>query len=136
MKDFQQLGSSFKNEKYSIKEKSVYTAEQNKMYKRACYGLKIYTQEELSTMHWSKKNRIKKVNARAQKEINLLKQERCIIKEPALRFGILLGARTMVRTSAQPQIAKNRQKTSLYSRKFSEVKPLLLKSGSLLLLVG
>ena len=32
MKDFQQLGSSFKNEKYSIKEKSVYTAEQNKMY--------------------------------------------------------------------------------------------------------
>ncbi len=78
MKDFQQLGSSFKNEKYSVKEKSTYTEAQNRMYKRACYGLKIYTQEELSNMHWSKKNRIKKVNARAQKEINLLKQERCI----------------------------------------------------------
>ena len=72
MKDFQQLGSTYKNVKDSI------TVKQNELYKRACYGLKVFTKEELAEMHWSKKNRISKVNLRAQKEINLLKQERCI----------------------------------------------------------
>lgn len=78
MKDFQQLGSSFDNVKYSVHEKTTISPKQNHLYKRACYGLKVYNEEELAKMHWSKKNRIKKVNVRAQKEINLLKQERCI----------------------------------------------------------
>lgn len=78
MKDFQQLGSTFKNVKYATFEQDPYSPKQNLHFKRVMYGLNVFTKEELDKMHWSKKKRIKKVNQRAQKEINLLKQERCI----------------------------------------------------------
>src|SRR5690606_33497345 len=43
---------------------------------RALYGLSAYNEEELKTMHWERKKRIRKVNKRAQKIINIFKQER------------------------------------------------------------
>jgi hypothetical protein len=74
---FQELGNKF----YSEKESSVQSyspQERKKLYERAIFGLNTYTEEELKKMHWQKKNRIKKVNKRAQRELNLLKQERLI----------------------------------------------------------
>lgn len=49
---------------------------QNLLYKRAVFGLTMYTEKELKKMHWEKKRRIKKVHQRAQESINLFKQER------------------------------------------------------------
>lgn len=45
------------------------------LYKRAIYGLSIYSNDDLKTMHWNKKKRIKHTSKRAQKSINILKQE-------------------------------------------------------------
>jgi hypothetical protein len=76
--DFQTFGNSFKGKRYSEYERDPYNKTQNFLYKRAMFGIKMYTQEELKTMHPDKKKRIKKVHARAQKELNTWKQEKFI----------------------------------------------------------
>lgn len=76
--DFQTFGSSLKGKRYSEYEKDPYNKHQNFLYKRAMFGLKMYTQEEIKSMHPAKKKRIKKVHARAQHELNIWKQERLI----------------------------------------------------------
>ena len=61
---------------YSLQfEKDPYSQQQNLLYKRAMFGLNIYSKEEIQQMHWQKRKRIKKVQIRAQKELNLWKQE-------------------------------------------------------------
>ena len=76
-KSFQELGS-VNNGKSFTEQEAPYSPYQNDLYKRALYGVKAYTEEELKTMHYHKQKRIKKLNFKAQKEINMLKQERII----------------------------------------------------------
>jgi hypothetical protein len=62
--------------KYSqVYERDPYSQVQNFLYKRAMFGLKMYTAEEIETMHWEKRTRIQKVYKRAQQVLNLWKQE-------------------------------------------------------------
>lgn len=74
--NFQTKGSSYKNKKYQRMsyEKDPYNTHQNHLYKRALYGLKAYTKEEVAKLHPQKAKRITKVNKRAQFVLNLYKQ--------------------------------------------------------------
>jgi len=56
-------------------EKDQYNQYQNFLYKRALFGLSIYTPEELQVMHVAKKKRISKVHKRTQEILNSWKQE-------------------------------------------------------------
>jgi len=56
-------------------ERDEFNAYQNFLYKRALFGLSVYSAEELSIMHWDKKKRIQKVHLRTQNVLNLWKQE-------------------------------------------------------------
>tara|TARA_R100001015_G_C4627696_1_gene187376 strand:- start:1139 stop:1627 length:489 start_codon:yes stop_codon:yes gene_type:complete len=47
---------------------------QHFLFKRVLHGLKMYSQEEVSNMHWDKKRRITKVWKRGQMVINQWKQ--------------------------------------------------------------
>jgi hypothetical protein len=47
---------------------------QHFLFKRVLHGLNVYTQEEINTLHWDKKRRIKKVWQRGQEIINIWKQ--------------------------------------------------------------
>jgi hypothetical protein len=48
---------------------------QNFLYKRALFGLKIYTPEELDAMKKEKRARINKIQRKTQKTLNVYKQE-------------------------------------------------------------
>lgn len=74
----QEFGSSYKGKRYSQYEQDPYSEYQNFLYKRALFGLKMYTQEEIKAMHTQKRKRIMKVHRRAQHELNLYKQEKFI----------------------------------------------------------
>lgn len=61
---------------YSLElEKDKYSEYQNFLYKRAMFGLKMYTPEEIKSMHWQKRMRIEKVHQRTQEKLNLWKQK-------------------------------------------------------------
>ena len=75
---FQEFGSSYKGKRYSQYEQDPYTEQQNFIYKRAMFGLKMYDLDELKSMHWQKKKRIKKVHKKTQDELNMWKQEKLI----------------------------------------------------------
>ena len=72
MSSYQKYGVSFKKVQF---EKDPFNSYQNFLYKRALFGLAVYQQDELEKMHWDKKRRIEKVHERAQKVLNLWKQE-------------------------------------------------------------
>lgn len=72
--DLQTFGSSFKGKRYS----DEYSEQQNFLYKRALFGLKMYKEKEIKAMHPGKVDRIKHVSSRAQQSINHLKQQRLI----------------------------------------------------------
>lgn len=77
--DFQTFGSSYFGKRYSTSyEKDPYSEYQNFLYKRALFGTKMYTQEELLKMHPDKKKRIEKVSSRTQNVLNIWKQKRII----------------------------------------------------------
>lgn len=48
---------------------------QELLFKRAMFGLSAYPKKKLDKMHWEKKRRIKNVNKKALKSVNMLKQE-------------------------------------------------------------
>lgn len=56
-------------------EKDSYNDHQNFLYNRALYGLSVYSQKELQEMPLEKKQRVTKLYKKAQKVINLWKQE-------------------------------------------------------------
>lgn len=58
-----------------VYERDPYSQQQNFLYKRALFGFKVYTAEELNTMHWQKKKRIQKVYSRTQNILNEWKQQ-------------------------------------------------------------
>lgn len=70
--DYQVYGKNHK--RYIEYEQEIYSPQQNFLYRRALFGLSVYTKEELETMHFSKKQRIEKVHARTQNVLNLWKQ--------------------------------------------------------------
>lgn len=84
--DFQLFGNSFKGKRYYNNEekpvmsyeKDVYTERQEFLFRKAIKGLHAYKLNEVKTMRADQIQRIKKVNARALSEINILKQERLI----------------------------------------------------------
>ena len=72
---YQQVGNKFKGKKFSNCEKDIFTPYQNLLYKRALFGLKVYDQKEVKKIHKQKKARIIKTHMKAQKSINVMKQE-------------------------------------------------------------
>ena len=58
-------------------EKDAFNTYQNFLYKRAMFGLSVYSQDELQKMNSDKKKRVHKVHARCQHVLNLWKQELC-----------------------------------------------------------
>ena len=88
--DFQTFGSSYKGERYSNKptyEQDPYSQQQNFLYKRAMFGLKMYSKEEVRKMSSKKRKRIIMFHKRTQKELNLWKQE-IIIKTTNTLFSL------------------------------------------------
>lgn len=75
LSEYQNYGSNYQKKRYSEYERDEFNSYQNFLYKRALFGLSVYAEEELSTMHWDKKKRIQKVHQRAQNVLNLWKQE-------------------------------------------------------------
>lgn len=55
-------------------EYSKFNPTQHFMFKRVLHGLNVYSKEEITSMHWDKKRRIKKVWRRGQNAINQWKQ--------------------------------------------------------------
>lgn len=84
LEEFQLYGSNFKGKAYSRYERDPYNKYQNFLYKRAMFGLKMYTPEEIKDMHWQKKKRIKKVHKRTQNILNIWKQQIVIAKTNTL----------------------------------------------------
>lgn len=77
LKDYQLYGNSYKGKRYQmIYEKDPYSQQQTFLYKRAMFGLSMYSQKEIKEMHWQKRARIVKVHKRTQKVLNLWKQEK------------------------------------------------------------
>jgi hypothetical protein len=56
-----------------------YNEYQDFLYNRALLGLLVYSQDEITNMHWKKRKRIVKVHTKAQILINTWKQEICNI---------------------------------------------------------
>jgi hypothetical protein len=73
LSDYQLYGK--KIERFVEYEKDEFNDYQNFLYKRALFGLSVYSKEEISIMHWDKKKRILKVHSRTQSVLNLWKQE-------------------------------------------------------------
>jgi len=63
-----------------IYEQDRFNAYQNFLYKRALFGLSVYSKEEIDAMHYAKKKRIAGVHLRAQKVLNICKKENIIEK--------------------------------------------------------
>ncbi len=73
LSDYQLFGN--RQSGYVEYERDEFNAYQNFLYKRALFGLSVYSVEELNIMHGDKKKRIVKVHGRTQKVLNLWKQE-------------------------------------------------------------
>lgn len=74
--EYQQKGNTSSKKRVSRYEVDKYSQVQNHLYKRALYGLKMFSAEELTLMHKDKRKRITKVHKRAQRSLNIMKQER------------------------------------------------------------
>jgi hypothetical protein len=66
---------SYKGQVYQEYAKDAYNTSQNFLYKRAMFGLSMYSEEELSKMPEQKKLRIVKVHRKCQTVLNIWKQE-------------------------------------------------------------
>jgi len=75
LEDFQLYGSQINDKKYTEYEVDPYNQYQNFLYKRALFGLKMYSPEEIAQMTAERKSRIVKLHRRAQKILNVYKQE-------------------------------------------------------------
>lgn len=75
LNEYQKYGNNYQQKRYVEYERDEFNQYQNFLYKRAIFGLTVYSPEELQTMHWDKKKRIQKVHARAQSVLNTWKQQ-------------------------------------------------------------
>jgi hypothetical protein len=88
---YQQQGS--KQKKYTQYEQHKFTAYQNLLYKRALFGLKMYSKQEQQTLNWKEKNKIKQMNRKAQQSINVFKQEKVNIMCDRLYKAVFPGSK-------------------------------------------
>lgn len=92
--NLQDFGATLKQH-YSQAEDSAHSQSyQTFLYKRALFGLSVYSPEEITEMHWNKRNRIEKVHARTQRELNLWKQTVMIEKVNRI-FSIFTNSKTV-----------------------------------------
>jgi hypothetical protein len=75
LEEFQQRGSENNGKRYMEYEIDPFNQYQNFLYKRALFGLKIYTPEELDIMKKEKRARINKIQRKSQRILNVYKQE-------------------------------------------------------------
>ncbi len=72
--EYQRFGNQYKRSHVEY-ERDKYNSYQNFLYKRALFGMSVYTEEEKAKMHTDKIKRISKVHERAQQILNIWKQE-------------------------------------------------------------
>jgi hypothetical protein len=72
---YQLHGTQINNRRYAEYEIDPFNQYQNFLYKRALFGLKMYSTEEVEAMQEKKKARINKIHKKTQKVLNLYKQE-------------------------------------------------------------
>ena len=82
--DYTLYGDTQRKKYYQQYDRSPYNQVQNFLYKRAMFGLSIFEQEEIKTMHPEKRHRIIKVHKRTQRELNIWKQK--IVKKNTDQF--------------------------------------------------
>lgn len=75
LEEFQQRGTESQGKRYMNYEVDPFNQYQNFLYKRAMFGLKVYTPEELAVMKKEKRARINKVHRKTQRILNIYKQE-------------------------------------------------------------
>ena len=75
LEEFQQHGPTNKGRRYMDYEVDPFNQYQNFLYKRALFGLKIYTPIEVDAMKKEKRTRICKIQRKTQKILNVYKQE-------------------------------------------------------------
>lgn len=64
--------SSFREARYQEGRLNDY---QEFLYKRAIYGLSVYTESQIKKMHWDKRRRITKIHKHTQDVLNVWKQK-------------------------------------------------------------
>jgi len=74
MQSYQLYGNPGRKQQV-VYEKDEFNPQQNFLYKRVLFGLGVYSEEELTKMHWDKKKRILKVHSRAQTVLNIWKHQ-------------------------------------------------------------
>jgi len=74
MESYQLYGNPGRKQQV-VYEKDEFNPQQNYLYKRVLFGLSVYSEEELTKMHWDKKKRILKVHSRAQTVLNIWKHQ-------------------------------------------------------------
>lgn len=72
------IPSQIAKKTYSTYEVDPYNATQNFLYKKALYGLKVYSDEQIAAMKKEEIIEIKKLHKKAQEILNQLKQVRLI----------------------------------------------------------
>lgn len=77
--------SSFREARYQEGRLNDY---QEFLYKRAIYGLSVYTESQIKKMHWDKRRRITKIHKHTQDVLNVWKQK--IITQETNDFMISL----------------------------------------------
>lgn len=75
LEEFQLYGSQINDKRYAEYEVDPFNQYQNFLYKRALFGLKMYSPEEIQQMTDARKSRIVKLHRRSQKILNIYKQE-------------------------------------------------------------
>jgi len=75
---YQANTKNFNGKSYQVYEADPFNPNQNFLYKRAMFGLTMYTAEELSQMSESKKQRVVKMHRKTQFILNAWKQEMMI----------------------------------------------------------
>jgi hypothetical protein len=75
LEDYQLNGPKINNRRYAEYEIDPFNQYQNFLYKRALFGLKMYSPQELEAMQESKKSRITKLHKKTQVVLNVYKQE-------------------------------------------------------------
>ena len=73
--NYQSTVQNFNGNTYQVYEVDPYNTAQNFLYKRAMFGLKMFTPEEVAAMPKAKSFRIVRVHKRCQHILNIWKQE-------------------------------------------------------------
>ena len=89
-----------------VESRVKYSEYQNFLYQRAIHGLSVYSQEEIKTMSWKKRERVKRVHIRTTQALNLLKQKLIINRSNAIFqkfFHSELGKKITMDTATDPK---------------------------------